>query len=313
MKSYKNYILENISLSNNTIIEILKELKNSNNMTLINNIISNVDKQGRSLLMNAVKKNKQDLIEFILEFKPDMNYLDKNGLNVLYYAKNLKTVNLLIDNGAEFISTEKNPLLVHFANKKIFNINLYKKILDMNIVKLTDMDKYNQTVFSLLITNNKAISFLASYHIKITDDNALENIYSSIINNYKYSAKKGKLNGLIILIKEKIVEINCLFFKKIKNELFSTYTSNNLEYFITQLKDIISYKDFIFIDTYDNSNISGTLKYLHELLDDIYDEDVIEFVESLRNTNHNKIYYNACSYDDYLRKIKMEKAKKFNL
>ena len=27
MKSYNNYILENLSLSNNTIIEILKELK----------------------------------------------------------------------------------------------------------------------------------------------------------------------------------------------------------------------------------------------------------------------------------------------
>jgi len=310
MKTYNNYILENILLSNNTIIEILKELENSNNTTLINNIISNVDKQGRSLLMNAVKTNNEDLIKFILKFKPDMKHLDKNGLNVLYYAKNLKIINLLIDNGAEFISTEKNPLLVHFANKKIFNINLYKKILNTNIVKLTDMNKYYQTVYSILIYNKKAITFLASYHIQITDNDALNELYRSILNYYKYSAKKEKLNGLIILIKEKIININCLFFTKVRDELFFTYTSNNLEYFITQLKDIISYKDFIFLDTYNNTHISGTSKHLHELLDDIYDDDVLSFINSIQHTN---IYYTACSYEDYKRKKKKETAQKFNL
>jgi len=313
MKSYNNYILENLSLSNNTIIEILKELKKTNNTDLINNILSNTDNHDRSILMNAVKTNKIDLIKFILSFNPNIKHLDKKGLNVIYYAKNAKIIKLLIENGAEFISIEKQPLLVHLAAKKIFNIDLYKKIINSGVVKLTDKNKYNNTMFSLLVTNNKAMNFLANYNITITDDIVLRRIFENVVQDFVYN-KNGKITGFITLLKKNIISINCDFFNIVKTQLFGhIYSDNKLEYFIKQLKDVISYKDFVFLDVYNNKHIDGYNKHLFELLADIYDENVIKFVNSLINTDHNNIYYKSCSYVDYLKNIRMNKAKKFNL
>ena len=310
MKTYENYIIENLSLSNNLIIDILKELKKSNNTKLIKNIIDNVDRQERSLLMNAIKSNNQDLIKFVLSFNPDVNHIDKQGKNVLYYAKNIKIINLLIDAGVNFVSTKEEPLLVFLANKKIFNIGLYKKIIDSGIVKLTDEDVYSGTVFAYLLNNKKAMIFLSSFQVKIINDEAKKSIYQNILNNYKYSQKKLSIFGLKTLITKNIIDIDCSFFKEIKDKLFSTYTENNLKNFITQLKDVISYKEFIFLDTYNNNNITGN-QTIWQLLEEIYvDDDIMGFVKTIQGSN---MFYRSCSYQDYLKKIRMVKAKKFNL
>ena len=56
MKNYNNFILENVSLSNKTVIEILKSLSTSkDNTDLINKIINNTDSKNRNILITTTK------------------------------------------------------------------------------------------------------------------------------------------------------------------------------------------------------------------------------------------------------------------
>jgi len=307
MKKYEHFLIENISLSNDILIDILIDLKKTKKHKTINKIINQTDNKGNTIFMNVVKSKNIDLIKFLLDFDIDINKKNKKGENALYFAKNVKTINLLLDNNIDIISTKENPILVHLSKRNLFHKKLYEKAINNNITKLDEHDKHYSTVFSSYIGNYKIISFLSSFNVKLDNKNILEIIFSQLIYKYKYL--NISLTPFKLLLKKEIIKTNCSFFEQVKT-LFNNYIGSPLKEFIYEIKDIISYKDFVFLDQYNNEYIKSYDKKLHDLLDEIYDDDVFAFINKINKEN---MFYRSCSYDDFKKRQMIKTKNKYKI
>lgn len=83
-----------------------------------------VDRDGRSLVFQAVLANWKEILERLLEYGPDLNLRDKLGYSALHYAAQNYVVDLaelLIEKGAEVDCRNNSgatPLFVAVADSK---------------------------------------------------------------------------------------------------------------------------------------------------------------------------------------------------
>jgi len=149
IKKYSLY-LEKITIENSDVISILRSLETGQNKEIIiKKLVNNVDNNGKSTLMQVVQSNDENLIDFILKYKIDINHKNANGENVLFYCKNLKIFKKLYDLGADplakNIQTNTN-ILIHLSSKKIFNVDLYQDIINKG-VDIHEKNKNGENVF----------------------------------------------------------------------------------------------------------------------------------------------------------------------
>ncbi len=203
IKKYNNYLLEKMMFDEQTIIDILKSLKKTNDTKLINKIINKKDNKDKSLLMNIVEANDESMIDFILQFNVDINQKTINGDNVLFYCKNVKIVNKLIDAGADVTAEYKHinrNLLIHLAYKKIFNVDLYKRIMSKG-VDLKSIDLQKQTVLCNSILNKSMLQFLIDNNVDLNGPDKYNYLYLlCYAGRYHKSKSKYFINTLKFLL-----------------------------------------------------------------------------------------------------------------
>lgn len=199
IKRYNDFLFENVNMSIDMIINIIKSLKKSDdNDELVNKLINYSDKNGKTVLMSISQSNNQDLIDFILKLDVDVENKDKHGRNVLYYCKNLKTFNKFynIVSDVNFIDkkTDKNLLSI-LASKNIFNVKIYKELIDKGL-DINRLDSHGNTLLSYSITNYNIVKLLidngAKINIKNKNDNFQLRYINDLIHNYTYFKFKRK-------------------------------------------------------------------------------------------------------------------------
>lgn len=99
-----------------------------------NGDINVVNKNGASLLMEAIAYGKNDIADFLINSGIDINIQDKAGFSALHYAvwwKNLPIIKTLINNGANVNQVDKK------GNSPLwYSLTLYRQICDLEIVKM---------------------------------------------------------------------------------------------------------------------------------------------------------------------------------
>ena len=146
--------------------------------------INHVDKQGRSILHYAASNNLIDveLLLYILEIFPYINYQDNNGNTALFYAidkKNLNVAKILLVLGADKSLINESEKYKEVINK-INHITIEEK-KDLN--KIDEFKLKNKIVYDKI--TKKDLS-QPKYIAEISVSNEKkENIFNKIINNFK--------------------------------------------------------------------------------------------------------------------------------
>jgi len=216
IRNYKLFLLkEGVNLSNNDVIDIIKalETEDNRNSKLINKLVNNADNRGKTVLMSIVQQNDEELVDYILKFNIDINQVNKNNENVLFYCKNVKMFNKFYNMGADvtLISNDGRNLMLALAKKNIFNYDLYKRLIDDGI-DINKRDKYNTSILKSSIFNQKILNLLFDNNVDIDSEVIIrdkdqkfiikELLYayqyfpkkrSMIINKFKYLNDKGML------------------------------------------------------------------------------------------------------------------------
>lgn len=242
----KNYnifrLYEKISLNDTDVIDIIKSLETGENKdNILKKLVNNIDNQGRSILMSAVKSNDEKLIDYILTFNPDINHKNKYGENVLFYCKNIKIFKKIYALGADPLAKSKNidrNILLTLANKKIFNVDLYQQLIGDGVnIKEVDVNGFGMLVAS--IQNNKILQFLIKKGIDINGSyNGDQHYLSTLFSYMKYS-------------KRKYYDIfDTLFKNGLKIKDIDTFITNLLDLDMTYRETEPSDKSLNFIDRY---------------------------------------------------------------
>jgi len=213
IKKYNMFLLnENISMSNEDIIEILKSLEteDNKNSALINRLVNYSDKSGKNVLMSVVSSNNEDLIDYILKFKVDLNQVVKStGENVLFFCKSLKVFKKLYDLGANINQVTKinRTTLITLAIKKLFNVELYQKIINDG-VDINKIDINSQSVLTGSILNKKILELLIKNNVNLNGKDQVSYLYPLTYQLRHYSDKSKNIvinifktlfdNGVII-------------------------------------------------------------------------------------------------------------------
>lgn len=322
LKNYHKYILENIQISLDMIIDILKDTKNPD---IINKLVNYSDKNGKSVLMSVVHSNRMDLVDFILQYDVDLNKQDNFGRNVLFYCKTLKMFNKFYDKGVDvnFIDnkTNKNILCVLSA-KNIFNVKLYQELIDKGI-DINKFDKYNNNTLSYSISVPSIVKLLIKNGADINNPqkqfqlNYFHKLFY-YFNHYK-EKRKGVIDTVKLLFKNglEFVDPNYSLSDFVSNIVdIGAFNDkdNNYKNFITPLKNILP--EYILIKVFMDFNIldkSNVAKYLLNL--DIYPT----LYKKIKEYYHHNIQYAAKSdmlkfLEEYRKKYPyIEEIEKYNL
>lgn len=196
IKSYNLFLLENVKLSNDDIIEIIKSLETGDNKNskLINKLVNNVDNNGKTLLMNLAQKNKTDLVDYILKFNVDVNAKNKKNENVLFFCKNVNMFNKFYNMGADptlISSFTKKNVMLNLASKNIFNLDLYKRLIGDG-VDINKKDRWNNIILEYAVFNQKILELLVSKNVKF-DENIQMRIIRKLLYKFKYWPKDRKM------------------------------------------------------------------------------------------------------------------------
>lgn len=246
MKYIKSY--ENISMSNYDIIEILKSLEteDNKNAALISRLVNYSDKSGKNVLMSVVSSNNIDLIDYILKFKVDLNQVVKNtGENVLFFCKSLKVFNKLYDLGANVnqVTRIKRTILSTLARKKLFNVELYQKIINDG-VDINQSDVNGSSVLSESILNKKILDLLIKNKVNLNGSDQSSYLYQL---TYELRYYNGTKKNIILNIFKTLFE-NGMAIKNIesfsKTISISESNFNIIDDFMTPLKKYM-FDDFI--------------------------------------------------------------------
>ena len=296
MKNYNHFLLENVFLSNSTIIEIIKSLQKSNDKELLQKIINNKDKNGKTLLMNIVEsKSEESLIDFILQFDIDINHIDKNGNNVLFYAKNMKTFKKLYDLGADPTIINKKGLntLLYLVSKNMFNRKIFKRLIDDGVDINLRLNKSD--ILTYVLPKFNRLKFLFDNGFILSEK---YEIVESYINKLSDFTKRDDVNDYLKCIDFLYNESQTFNIERIFNSLF--YSDMKKEF----LKTLKNNKNFNIIDF---SRIV-TLSYKEiEMVLDIFPGDVKLFDFFKRYDPELRKF---STYEDYKRD---KMLKKFNI
>ncbi len=219
VNNYQTFLLENVSMKLDMIIDIIKSLKGDENKELVNRLINYSDKQGKTVLMSIVQSNNQELIDYILKFDIDLQIKDNVGRNVLFYCKNMKIFKKFYDLGVDptakmIIKTHKSKqkgyknVLHYLSSKNLFNMYIYQKLINDGI-KIDEEDVYGNDVLVYSILNKGIVNLLFQHGAKLDDVEQQGKVLENFTSTFQYYPKKRKLIVSIFnILFENDVEFN---------------------------------------------------------------------------------------------------------
>lgn len=258
INNYKTFLLENVSMKLDMVIDIIKSLKGDENKELVNRLINYSDKQGKTVLMNIVQTNNQELIDYILKFNIDLQIKDKVGRNVLFYCKNMKTFRTFYDlgvdptaqmtirtrkdmhgNSGEMLTGHKN-ILHYLSSKNLFNVDVYQKLIRDGI-NVNEEDVYGNTVLVYSILNKGIVQLLFKNGAKLDELEMQSKVLRNFESTFCYYPKKRKLVvGIFGILFENGVEFNVHDFTKFITGC-ETYWSDRVDMVENFIKPLIKY------------------------------------------------------------------------
>ena len=178
----------------------INDSNNNNNNNNNNTITSNNNDSNNSNNSQQEDSNKYKftplIVSYLLDYKEIFKYLIKHsnineidgyGYNILDYAilkEDLKTINYLIENGADITSRDNTPLKISISieNRDIFNILLHHDDINFN-----ENDEHKDSILMTIIK---------SRHISTEDK--IEMITSLLCKEYDINSKDNHQNSPLI-------------------------------------------------------------------------------------------------------------------
>jgi len=312
IKNYNLFLLkENVKLSSDDIIDIIKSLSTDDkNSKLVNKLVNYVDEQGKTILMDLVQKNKIDLIDYILKFNIDINHKNKKNENVLFYCKNINMFNKFYNMGADstLINSDERNILLVLSNKKIFNVDLYKKLINDG-VDINKKDLWNNSIVFYSIYNQKILELLISENVEFDNINTLS-IINELFNRFRYWDKDRKMiiKKIKYLFENGLKISNKMLLEAIKDRLIWSTASDKYDIvkdFLMPLSDYID-DDMIKQLITDNSNNANLLMKIMKNLPHYY-----PYIKQLYGSSPDSFNY---YFGEFLKKhTHLEAADKYNL
>lgn len=243
--NYQNFLLENVSMSLEMVVNIIKSLKGDENKKLVNKLINYSDKNGKTVLMSIVQSNNQELIKYILTLKVDLQPTDKEGRNVLFYCRSMITFKILYDLGANTNTFDKKNgknILSHLASRNLFNYDIYKELIH-NGINVNQIDNYGQSLLCYSILNKKIIQLLVKNDADYQDVDIQDKFTKTLFYAFKYYKNKRKLVlSILDFLFKSGMKIDMNDFSKNMDDLtmYSTTDVDPIVDFIEPLKDNFS-------------------------------------------------------------------------
>ena len=250
IKNYNLYLLnEGVTVSNEDIVDILKSLesKDNKNAALIKRLVNTTDNKGKSVLMNIAQSNNEELIDYVLKYNVDINHKTKSGENVLFFCKKLSIFNKFYNLGADvtIINKNKRNVLTYLASRKMYNEELYQKLINDG-VDINYEDDTRNNVLTQSITNKKIVLLLIKNRIDLNTEIVQRTYLEHLFYDFKYYPKK----------------------RKSTIEIFKILFENGM--------NIINQKDFIEnVDNIDHIDIVDIVEYFIKPLKKYFTEDMI--------------------------------------
>jgi len=251
INNYKTFLLnEGISMSNEDIVEIIKHLEDNEqkNATLIKKLVNHENKNGKTILMNVVQSNNEDLIDTILKYVDDIHKVTKDtGENVLHFCKSIKIFNKFYNLGvdANIITGINRNMLIHLSTKRLYDVELYQKLIDEGEdINLSDANNYS--VLSESFLNKKIVKLLIENNIELNDKFKQNQIIHYFFYYYRYHINKrtSLINNLILLLD------NGMIIKDIDNFIENLKQLNNDNSYSTIFDLLEKIKKYIVDDNF---------------------------------------------------------------
>lgn len=94
-------------------------------------------KNKQTLMHKSISENRLETAKLLKQYNADLNYKDKDGKSPIFYTNNLKSLDWLLDNGANINLTDNNKrTLLHektIVNDTKYIVHLVKRGADVNI------------------------------------------------------------------------------------------------------------------------------------------------------------------------------------
>jgi len=245
VKNYNNFLLENVSLSLDMIIDIIKRLKGNEDKELVNKLVNYSDKNGKSVLMSIVQSNNQDLIDYILNFNVDLQHKDKSGKNVLFYCKNMLTFKKFYDKGVDpkaihkFKEGHKN-ILHYLSSKNLFNVDIYERLI-RDGVDINDKDLYGYSIIAYSVLNKGIVQLLIKNGADISDVDIQSKMFKKLFDAMKwYKSKRTLVISVFKILFENGMEFNMYDFSKLVEDVDSWY-SEKIDIVDKLIKPLLKY------------------------------------------------------------------------
>lgn len=310
MKNYTQFLLEGFNIDSQTLIDILRSLQTGKNQQIvIDKLTKNIDSSKKNILMNIVLSNNEELLDYVLQFDLDLNHKDKDGQNVLFYAKSIKIFKKLYQLGADPTVTNiknDNTTLIYLSSRNLFNVELYQQLIN-NGVNINELNSTNQSVLSNACRNKSMVELLIKNKVNLNGDDK-EYIFRSLFYSFNYEEGKRKnIINIIKLLADNGMKLDETFNEKLFDSLYDrepkfTLIESIKEYF-NQDAIIKLYQKFV---NYYPGDMKGVSKRL------------IRIFESSELYQHVKNFYRSSNFEGKFADIIeeypwFEAANKYNL
>ena len=310
MKNYTQFLLEGFNIDSQTLIDILRSLQTGKNQQIvIDKLTKNIDSSKKNILMNIVLSNNEELLDYVLQFDLDLNHKDKDGQNVLFYAKSIKIFKKLYQLGADPTVTNiknDNTTLIYLSSRNLFNVELYQQLIN-NGVNINELNSTNQSVLSNACRNKSMVELLIKNKVNLNGDDK-EYIFRSLFYSFNYEEGKRKnIINIIKLLADNGMKLDETFNEKLFDSLYDREPKFTLieyikEYF-NQDAIIKLYQKFV---NYYPGDMKGVSKRL------------IRIFESSELYQHVKNFYRSSNFEGKFADIIeeypwFEAANKYNL
>lgn len=270
INNYQTFLLENVSMSLEMIINIIKSLKGNENKELVNKLTNYADKNGKTVLMSIVQSNNQELIDYILKYKINLQAKDKIGRNILFYCKNIKTFKNFYDLGVDPKATMKikkqdeehksvvagyKNILHYLSSKNIFNVDIYERLIRDGI-SINDTDAYGNSVIVYSILNKGIIQLLLKNGAKIDDIEIQQKMMVQLFDAFKwYKTKRSLVISIFKMLFDNGIEFNMYDLSKILIDL-DTWYSEKVDMVENFIKPLLKY--------FNEDKLLSILKHYHQ-------------------------------------------------
>ncbi len=288
IKKYQQYLIENVLLSNDIIIEIIKSLEGGDNSKLLNKLINYSDSKGKSVFMSILQTKNSELIDYVLNFEIDLNHIDKNGQNAYFYCKNSETLKKLYNLGIDFnvksTGKSKKNVLLYLSNAKIFNVDIYKKMIDGG-VDIDEVDSYNSSVLSYSILNKGITSLLINNNANLNNISQLDLIQTLFGVIRWYPKRRNFAINMFKLLFDNGMKINDnkKFIVEMQNYWYSN-KMNMIDEVLYPLKNYIT--DDMMLELWNGFHRSDRKEFFQNLL------------HKFKDVTYPKLYYTLKAYYD---------------